>query len=175
MRNDELFSPHCQDDSVKALVKGYVMRDLLDDHGAYYPEKLLARQYAVYEEWLAAVRESTTSFVCGFYEWMSRDCDAAFVFKSGDLVKCSGRYYVVVRRRTREVTWVNSWRLRNGKTVQEPWPNPITEVELKNPDGKVSIVDVLCGCIKPADIPPEIFALACGKAKVCPMMRGGAE
>lgn len=175
MRNDELFSPNCPDNHAKKLVDGYVMRGLTDGRGAYSIDRLLARQHAVYEEWMAAVRESTTSFDCGFYEWLNRICDAAFVFKPGDLVKYNGLYCVVARRRTREVTWVNSWRLRNGMPVQEPWPQPMREVELKDPDGKVFIVDVLNGSVEPTDIPPEVFALACEKARECPMMKGGCE
>lgn len=173
MKNDELFNPGCPIDRVKKLVNGYVMRGLTDDHGSFFMEDLLTRQHAIYEEWLAAVREGTTSFVCGFYEWLSRDCDAAFVFKPGNLVKYNGRYCAVVRRRTREVTWAISWRLRNGKIVREPWPSPMCEVELKDSNGKVFIVDALCGSIEPADIPPEVFALACEKSKGCPMMKGG--
>ena len=175
MRNDELFSPNCPDDHAKKLAKFYVMRGLTDERGTYFADTLLARQNAVYEEWLAAVRGSTTSFDCGFYEWLGRSCDAAFALRPGDLVKYSGVYCVVARRRTREVTWVISWRLRNGMPVQEPWPQPMREVELKDPDGKVFIVDVLNGPVEPADIPPEVFALACEKAKGCPMMKGGRD
>lgn len=176
MRNDELFNPNCPDDRARNLGKRYVMRGLTDDHGTYSIDELLARQHGVYEKWLAAVRESTTGFNCGFYEWLSRSCDASFVFKPGDLVKYDGDYCVVVRRRTREVTWVNSWRLRNGMIVQEPWPQPMREVELKDNDGKVFIVDVLHNrSVEPADIPPEVFALACEKAKDCPMMRGNRQ
>lgn len=174
MRNDELFSPHCQDANTKALVMGYVMRGLLDNNGAYTRDRLLARQYAVYEEWLAAIRESSSGFVCGFYEWLSRGCDAAFMLKPGDLVRFGDRYYVVIRRRTRELTWESSWRIRNGRPVNlVGWPKPVTEVELKDSSGKVIIVDVLRGSVEPADIPLEVFALACEKAKGCPMMKGG--
>lgn len=175
MRNDELFSPNCPNDRAKKLVKGYVLRGLVDDRGTYAPGILLARQHAVYEEWLSAIREHTTSFVCGFYEWMRRSCDSAFVFKSGDLVKFKGHYCVVDRRRTHGVAWTTHWCLRNGTVVSEPWPTPVCEVELKDFNGKVSFVDVLDGSIEPADIPLEVFALACGKAKGCPMMNGVIE
>lgn len=173
MRNDELFNPGCPDGHAKRLVNGYVMRGLLDDRGSYSVDGLLARQHAVYLRWLAAVRESNIGFDCGFYEWLCRACDAAFVFKPGDLVKHDGRYCVVTRWRSRAVTWMDSWRLRNGEVVNIPWPREIREVELKDSGGKVSFVDVLGGSIEPADIPPEVFALACGKAKDCPMMKGG--
>ena len=175
MRNDELFSPDCPNDRAQKLVMNYALRGLGDNRGTYSSDKLLAKQHAVFLEWLAAVRGSTTSFDCGFYEWLGRSCDAAFALRPGDLVKYSGVYCVVARRRTREVTWVNSWRLRNGMPVQEPWPQPMREVELKDPDGKVFIVDVLNGSVEPADIPPEVFALACGRAKDCPMMKGGRD
>lgn len=175
MRNDELFSPDCPDNHAKKLVLGYVMSGLLDGKGAYMPDRLLAVQYEVYMKWLAAVRTSTTSFDCGFYEWLGRSCDAAFALRTGDLVKHDGRYCVVARRRTREVTWVNYWRLRNGTPVQEPWPQPMREVELRSPDGKVFVVDVLRGPVEPADIPQEVLALACRKAKDCPMMKGGHD
>lgn len=173
MRNDELFSPHCQDYNVKVLVKCYVMRGLMDDHGSYSPRKLLARQHDVYLGWLAAVHGYHSLFSCGFYEWLSRGCDAAFVFKPGDLVKYNGRYCMVTKRCPSGVDWEGSWRFRYGMPVLEAWPKRLNTVELKDSDGKVSIVDVLCGSIEPADIPPEVFALACGKAKDCPMMKGG--
>lgn len=174
MKNYELFSPHCPNDHAKRLVKGYAMRGLLDDRGTYSPDKLLARQQAVYLEWLAAVRKSKSDFDCGFYEWLCRDRDSAFVFKPGDLVKFDGRYCVVVRRFL-GMSWVDNWRMRDGMPTQEPWPQPLDTVELKDSDGRTSFADALAGSIEPADIPPEIFALACGKAKDCPMMNGGCE
>lgn len=173
MRNDELFSPHCPVNHAERLVLAYVLHGMTDVRKSYRPEHLLAKQHAVYEEWLADVRKVTTSFDCGFYEWLRRDCDAAFVFKPGDLVKHDGRYCVVTRRRTYGVGWTNRWRILNGMTVNEPWPHPMREVELKDPDGKVFLIDGMHESIEPADIPPEVFALACEKAKGCPMMRGG--
>lgn len=175
MRNDELFSLNCPDKHADKLVTGYAMRGLLDKRGAYYPEDMLARQHAIYEEWLAAIRESRQDFTCGFYEWLSRSCDAAFVFKPGDLVKHAGRYCVVVQRYLLGAGWVNSWRLRDGRPTEMPWPKSLCAVELKDSDGSTRLVDVLAGGIEPADIPPEVFALACGRAKDCPMMKGGAE
>lgn len=175
MRNDELFSPRCPDKHVNKLVTGYVMRGLLDKRGAYYPENLLARQHAVYEEWLAEMHERSSNFSCGFYEWMSRNGDAAFVFKLGDLVKHAGHYCVVTQRCPTGITWANDWRVRNGTVVQEPWPQAIRTVKLKDPYDRTYIVDVLSEDIEPAEIPPEVFALACEKAKGCPLMRGGTE
>ena len=175
LRNDELFSPGCPDDHAKKLVVNYALRGLVDGRGSYSSDRLLTMQYVAYEGWLAAMRESSPKFDCGFYEWLCRGCDSAFVFKPGDLVGFGDRYCVVVRRRTREVTWVNSWRIRCEAPTTENWPQPVTMVELKDSSGKVFVVDALCSSIEPAAIPPEIFALACGRAKDCPMMKGGCE
>ena len=171
MRNDELFSPGCSDESAKKLVMNYALRGLVDNRGSYAPEKLLARQHEVYEEWLAALHETSSGFSCGFYEWLCRSGDSAFVLKPGDLVGFGDRYCVVVRRRTHAVTWVSSWRLRNGMPTEVSWPQPVTSVELKDAGGKSIVVDALCGSVVPAAIPPEVFALACGRAKDCPMMK----
>lgn len=174
MRNDELYSPSCPDARAKKLVNGYVLRGLAAD-GTYPLPGLLARQHAVYLEWLAAMRERRPKFDCGFHEWMSRSCDSAFVFRPNDLVKYGGRYHVVVRRCPRGVDWEDVWRLRNGMPSRESWPRPASAVELKDPDGRALVVDALAAGVEPADIPPEVFSLACGKAKGCPMMKGGAE
>lgn len=175
MKNDELFSPHCPDELAGRLVFAYVLRGLLDDKKSYYPEKLLARQHAVYEEWLAAMRKSKPKFSCGFYEWMSRDGDSAFVLKPGDLVKYNGQYCVVTSRHIRDVTWLSKWRLSDGMPEMRDWPKSIIAVKLKDSVGKVSIVDVLSGYIEPADVPPEIFALACEQAKNCPTENGSHQ
>lgn len=175
MRNDELFMSGCPDKHANKLVMGYAMRGLLDKYGACYQEDLLVRQHAVYKDWLAEMRELRPDLPCGFYEWLSRGCDAAFVFKTGDLVKLGDRYCVVVRRCTHEVTWTNEWRIRNGIPVKEAWPRPVTEVELKDASGTTTIVNAICDSVVPADIPPEVFALACGRARECPIMKGGCE
>lgn len=175
LRNDQLFSPDCPDDRAKRLVTNYALRGLVDGRGSYSPDRLLAMQHAVYEEWLTAMRESGAKFDCGFYEWLCRECDSAFVFRPGDLVEFGGLYCVVVRRRTKEVTWVNKWRLRNGMPVQDSWPQRVTMVELKNAEGRVSTPDALCESIAPAGIPPEVFALACRRAKDCPMLSGNNQ
>ena len=173
MRNDELFSPHCKDDQYSRLVLAYALRGLLDSRGAYRPQDLLSRQYAVYKDWLGEVRKHIPSFSCGFYEWLSRNCDSAFVFKPGDLVKHDGRYCVVTRWFLDGMSWVKRWRIRNGVPEQETWPHQMITVELKDPSGDTRTVSALAGGIEPADIPPEVFALACEKAKNCPMMKGG--
>lgn len=175
MRNVELFSPKCPNDHAERLVLNYVLRGLLGDNKSYRPEKLLAMQHAVYEEWLAEVHKHCPTFSCGFYEWLSRDCDAAFVLKPGDLVKYDSHYCVVVSRCPAGMGWVNSWRFRHGLPKLDPWPQRLSTVELKDPNGHRYVVNALADSIEPTDIPPEIFALACGKAKDCPMMKGGAE
>lgn len=174
MKNGELYSPNCPDDHAKKLVKAYVLRGLTDDRGTYFTDKLLARQYAVYEEWLAEMRKSITSFDCSFYEWLGRggNGDPAFIFKPGDLVKHNGHHCVVVRRDTRNMGWTNRWRIRDGKPVQESGPQPVCVVELRGSDGRALTVHALDANLEPADIPPEVFALACSKASDCPMMRG---
>lgn len=173
MRNGELFSPCCPDSHAKKLVMGYALRGLLDERDSYTMDGLLTRQHTAYAEWLAAMRESLPRFDCGFYEWLGRDCDSAFVFKPGDLVEFDGHYCVVARRRTREVPWEDRWRMRCETPAIERWPRPATMIELKDPRGKVFIVDALCKSVVPADIPSEIFALACGNAKKCPMFKEG--
>lgn len=172
MRNNELFDPSCPDDRVKKLVKVYTMRGLVDNRGSYSPEKLLARQGLVYQEWMAEVRKHRPSFDCGFYEWLNRGCDAAFIFEPGDLVKYDGHYCVVVQRCPTGISWVYRWRLRNGMTVQDTWPQEVNAVKLKDPYDREYIVNALAEAIEPADIPSEVFALACRKAKDCPMMKG---
>ena len=175
MKNSELFNPGCPAEHAKKLVKAYALRGLLDNCGAYKWDKLLAMQNAVYTEWLAAVRASTTSFNCDFYEWLGCDCDSAFVFRPGDLVKHDGHYCVVVRRHPSGVDWANSWHLRNGIVVKETWPQPLRTVELKDADGHVSVENALAENIEPTDFPPEVFALACRKAKDCPILKGGSD
>lgn len=175
MRNDELFSPVCPNDHAKRLVTSYVMRGLTDNRGAYSVDRLLVRQHAVYLEWLATVHEYQPTLGCGFYEWMCRGCDSAFIFKPGDLVEHDGRYRVVVRRCPSGVDLTESWRFRYGKPTLEPWPERMDTVELKDSNGCTSVVNALVENLEPADIPPEVFALACRKANDCPMMKGGTE
>ena len=175
MRNDELYSPGCLDDHAKRLVLAYALRGVIDDRGCYSEQELLAAQHRVYKEWLAAVRETTTGFDCSFYEWAARGdmCDAAFVFAPGDLVKHNGRYCVVAERITRSVSWTEKWRIVNGVPRLGSWPQPMAAVVLKEADGSRHSVNAFD--LEPADIPPEVFALVCGRAKDCPMMKGGRD
>lgn len=172
MRNDELFDPNCKDKQARRLVLAYALRGLLDSSSAYTRKDLLSRQYAVYKEWLGEVCKHTPGFSCGFYEWMSRDCDSAFVLTPGDLVKYDGRYCVVTRWCPDGISWEARWRISNGVIEQKGWPFGVSTVELKDPSGRTYTRHVLDGNIEPADIPHEVFALACEKAKDCPM-RGG--
>lgn len=177
MRNDELFSPGCPDAHAKRLVLAYALRGLLDDRKCYRSEALLAMQYGVFKEWLAAVNEDRPDFRCCLHEWFARGglCDAAFIFTPGDLVKYDGRYCVVSRRLTRDVGWVNSWVVEDDVVVQRARPQPMSAVVLKEADGSEHTVNALDDAIEPADIPPEVFALACGKARGCPMLKGGRD
>lgn len=175
MRNDELFSPNCPDEHAKRLVMGYALRGLVDSIGCYSAEGLVNAQFRVYKEWLAAVRASKPGFSCGFYEWLARDADAAFIFRPGDLVKYDGRYCVVADRLTGGMGWVNKWRITGAVPAREEWPQTLAALDVREADGRTRCLNGLDNGLKPADIPPEVFALACGRAKDCPMMNGGAE
>lgn len=172
MKNDELFTPR-PDTHSGQLILAYGLRGLLDERGAYRPQDLLACQYAVYEKWLAEAQRYLPGTSCDFYEWLHRDCDSAFIFKPGDLVKYDGRYCVVTRWNPDGISRANCWCIRNGAPTQETLPMPMTMIGLKDSNGHTRIADALSKSLEPADIPPEIFALACGKAKDCPMMKGG--
>ena len=175
MRNDELFSPGCPDDHAKRLVLNYALRGVLDNSGCYTPERLLAVQHGIYLEWLAALRASRDGFSCGFYEWLARGEDAAFIFKPGDLVKYNGRYCVVTSRSTYNIDWGSKWRVIDGRPANADWPHLLTALDVKEANGRVHCVNGLDNGLEPADIPPEVFALACGKAKDCPMLKGGRD
>ena len=176
MKNSELYSLSCPDERIKGLVFKYAMREVLDGDGCYTDKGLLVAQYRVYEEWLAAVRKTKPGFVCCFHEWMSREGDYAFVLRPGDLVKYDGRYSVVGARLTGKdrVSWGSKWRLDGDVPVLADWPKPLDALSVKDADGRVFNVYGL-GRIESADIPPEVFALACGKAKDCPMLKGNNQ
>lgn len=175
MRNDELFSPRCPDKRVKNLVLNYALREALDSDKCYTDKTLLAVQHRIYEEWLAAVRETKPGFTCCFYEWMARSADSALIFKTGDLVKYKGRYCVVVRQPNYAAGWERKWRITNITPALEDWPLPLTTLGVKDADGRVCSLRGLDASLEPADIPPEVFALACGRAKDCPILKGGRD
>ena len=175
MKNMELYSPTCPDAHAKALVMAGPLRGLLDYKGGYSTERLIGMQLEVFREWREAVREDRPGFDCNFYEWMLREADSAFVVKPGQLVKWDQGYGVILARRTRNVNWVDHWHVVSTSRVQGVWPQPMKAVEVKTTDGRTHMVEALSGTVGPADIPPEVFALACGRAKDCPMMKGGAE
>lgn len=52
-------------------------------------------------------------------------------------------------------------------------PASLRRLSVEYPDGSVHSIDAEDEGLEPADIPPEVFALACGRAKGCPMMKGG--
>lgn len=152
------------------MVRRYALRGILDERGSYRPEQLLQVQHKVYKDWLDTMKAYLTGFECPFYEWMLREADTAFVVKEGELVKYKGRYCVV--RRKFDPDWVNAWRVV-GDVVQEVRrPNPMRSLSLEYPDGSVHHFNAEDEGLEPADIPPEVFALACGRAKDCPMMKG---
>lgn len=172
MKNSELYSPGCPDAHAKALVMAGPLRGLLDGRGSYSPEKLLGRQLIVFKEWLEATRKNNPDFCCSFYEWMDRNADSAFVVRPGQLVKWYGTYGVVSARLTQRVDWVNRWHVVSASLTKNAWPQPMKSIEVKAPDGQVRAIDALDTELEPADIPPEVFALACGRAKDCPMLKG---
>lgn len=175
MKNMELYSPACPDAHAKALVLAGPLRGLLDDRGCYCSEKLLEMQLEVFKEWREAAREGRPGFDCDFYEWMLREEDSAFVLKPGQLVKWDKGYGVVSARLTHGVGWVNHWHVVSASRTQNPWPQPMTMVQVKTPDGQAHTVNALDDGLEPSDIPPEIFALACGKARECPMLNGNRQ
>lgn len=176
MRNRELYSPACPDAHAKALVLAGPLRGLLDDRGCYFTEKLLEKQLEVFREWREAAREADhPAFDCNFYEWLDREEDSAFVLRPGQLVKWGKGYGVVSARLTRDVSWVNQWRVVSASLMEDAWPQPMRAVEIKTPDGLTHAMNALDGALGPADIPPEVFALACGRAKDCPMLKGGRD
>lgn len=168
--NHELFGFNL--DATKALAVRYALQGILDDRGSYRPEHLFSRQLEIYTEWLVFVRGSDpalATYECSFYEWMLRDGDSAFLVKPGRLVMLDGAYAVVVRRCYPSIC--RCWRVRTDGTVaNDVVPQSCWQVEVRFADGKTSCTDALK--LKPADIPAEIFALACEKAANCPMMKG---
>lgn len=171
MKNFEYYSP----ESRNALVLRYALRGVVDERGAYRPEDLLKAQYRVYGEWLARVNKGASEsrvVGCTFYEWMLRSADVAFVVKPGDLVKYKGAY-CIVKDRT-DPSWCNSWQVVAGAVQRTERPQQYRCFNLGFPDGRVICCDADDRELEPADIPPEVFALACSRAKDCPMMKGGA-
>lgn len=176
MRNSELFSPACPDDHAKRLVLGYALRGVMDDRRHWSEERLLAAQYRVYEEWRAVLRKLNPGFTCCFHEWLARAEDSAFIFRPGDLVEYNGRYCVVMDRDARGIGWREKWRITTGTTpTKEDWPQQLTALTVKDADGRIYCPHGRACGLEPADIPPEVFELACRKAKECPMMKGGVE
>lgn len=175
MKNMELYSPGCADAHAKALVLAGPLRGLLDDRGSYSGYKLLEMQLNVFREWREAARKDHPSFECSFYEWMIREEDSAFVLKPGQLVKWDKGYAVVSARLTHNIGWVNHCHVVSASLTNDDWPQPMKVVEMKTPDGQTHVVNALAKNIEPADIPPEVFALACGRAKDCPMLKGGPD
>lgn len=166
MKNFEFYSAGNRN----PMVRRYALRGLLDKRGTYYPEQLLKAQHRVYRDWLDTMRYYLGGFECSFYEWMLREADTSFVVKEGDLVMYKRRYCVV--RRSLDPDWSDAWSVVDGVVRKVRRPNPLRSVSVEYPDGSVQSFDAEDDGFEPADIPPEVFALACGRAKGCPMMKG---
>ena len=150
MRNYELFSPNCPYETVAELVRRYALRKVFDGVG-WSNAELLQRQHEIYEDWCGEDGEQN----CGFYEWMLRDADLAFVLAPGDLVMYNGAYCVVTGRQAPGAE--DRPRIcSKGFVRQAPWPKPAECVDLKTPDGRTRTVRVDDKGLKPADIPPEV-------------------
>ena len=170
MRNFEYYAAS----NKNAMVQRYALRGVVDERGAYCPEDLLKAQYRVYGEWLAHVNKGASEsrvVGCTFYEWMLREADSAFVVKPGDLVKYKG-VYCLVKDRT-DPSWCNSWQVVAGAVQQVERPQPSCCFNLGFPDGRIVCCNAGDSDLAPAEIPPEVFALACSRAKDCPMMKNG--
>lgn len=155
------------------MVLHYAMRGVLDNSGAYSLRGLLEAQHKVYKDWLATMKAHISHFECSFYEWGLRRADTAFTVKPGDLVKYNGTYCVV--RERHEPSWIDSWRIVGDIAQEARWPQPMCSIEVEHPDGSKHCYNAEDGGLEPADIPPEVFALACGRAKDCPIMKGGSN
>jgi hypothetical protein len=156
-----------------AVVRRYALRGVVDERGAYRPEDMLKAQHRVYMDWLEHVKKTAKRsdlFSCSFYEWQLRNADTTFVVRPGDLVKYRG-VYCLVKDRT-DPSWCNAWRVVDGTVRQAEWPQPLCTINLEFPDGHEGYCNAEDSDLEPADIPPEVFALACGRAKDCPMLKG---
>ena len=170
MKNYQLFTPSCGDEHLEGLVRRYALRDVFDGVG-YRNDDLLRKQREIYESWLAWAKATYPAVRCGFYEWMLRDADLGFIFRPGDLVKHGDTYCVVAGRNPPRVA--PAFRVEGSEVRQEDAVRTDDYcVLLRDPLGKTRTVNVESADLMPADIPPEVFMLACGKAKDCPMMKG---
>ena len=172
MKNFEFYAG----DNKNPMLRSYALRGVVDKQDSYSSDAMLKAQYRVYEDWLEHVKRSIAkpdAFSCSFYEWMLRNADTMFVVRPGDLVKYAGRYCLVKERMA--PGWCTTWRVVDGTVQQAIWPQPLCGLKLEYPDGSDHYINAEDGSLEPADIPPEVFALACGRAKDCPMMKGGAE
>ena len=155
------------------LLRLYALRGILDERHSYSPDALLKAQHRVYMDWLEHVKRSRVEpdlFSCSFYEWQLRDADTAFIVKPGDLVKYKGEFCLVKNRPA--PSWCNTWRVVDGTVQETERPRPICGLTLEFPDGHTTSCNASDEGLEPAGIPPEVFALACGRAKDCPMMKG---
>lgn len=110
-----------------------------------------------------------------FYWWASIDAKVAalpFAFSPGDLAVHNGKYVVVVGRLECSYNGqrANVFNERTGKFESMHYMEWSQHIQIKYPDGALKLVH--CTEIKFADIPQEIYKLACNKANTCPMMSG---
>ena len=174
MKNYQLFHPDCPDEHLQTLVRRYALRSVCDGVGRCNKD-LLERQYEIYRSWLEWAQGGKGPVVrCDFYEWLLLHADYAFVLKPGDLVKYDESYCVVTSWQVRSPDCnQRGWRMSGSIVVCEDYPEQARCVNIRLTDGRTSTVNVENKSLKPADIPPEVFALACDRAKDCPMMKGG--
>lgn len=155
------------------MVLHYAMRGVRSDSGSYSIRRMLEAQYKVYEDWLATMKASVSSFECSFYEWGLRRADTAFTVRPGDLVKYKGTYCIV--RKRPEPSWIDSWRVVGGVVQEAKWPQPILCVNVECPDGSSHYCNIEDQGLEPADIPQEVLSLARGRAEDCLETERGSE
>lgn len=114
-----------------------------------------------------------------YYWWINQSAEyhtVTFIFKPGDLAMYNGDYVVVEGIESDNSKYgydrTNMFDEDNGKframrVVR--WPNGL---KIRTATGFITTVEARS--LKFADIPQEIFKLACNKASTCPMM-GGKE
>lgn len=137
--------------------------------------------YGKFKEWYARRVEECgmtgdhSVFQPTFYWWANLDAKVAalpFAFMPGDLAVLNGKY-VVVEGRYEHTTIRQSYTMFNeatGKFETMQYMDIPNSLQVRDSNGASGCVNYTA--IKFADIPQEIFKLACNKASTCPMMGG---
>lgn len=139
--------------------------------------------YGKFREWYIRRTEecgltgNPSVFKPTFYWWVNLNMKVAalpFAFVPGDLAVYKGKYVVVDGRyqSTSIHTSCTMFNEATGKFETMQYMDFPSHLQVRDSNGASS-----CVCyteIKFADIPQEIFRLACNKANACPMM-GGKE